>query len=97
VSRKNRPPLPEGWIYSKDGKPLSPLDQLGNVVDGICQDPLFRLDFDVEEEKRVLKPGEAKEILAGAVDKWEKEKGRNAEKVLKERQKAKKRPPSRVN
>lgn len=34
----NRPPLPEGYIYDKHGKPISPREQLANVINGMVFD-----------------------------------------------------------
>jgi hypothetical protein len=58
----NRPPLPEGHIYSKDGKPLSPLEQLSNLCDAICDDELF--DKVCEEEWKGLSAEERTRHLA---------------------------------
>ena len=42
----NRPPLPKGYVYDRDGKPLSPLDQLANVIDAVFFDsPDSNKDF----------------------------------------------------
>jgi hypothetical protein len=55
---ENHPARPKGYRYSKDGKLLSPLEQLANVYDALCGDELFdealRQGMSAEERQEFL-------------------------------------------
>jgi len=82
----HRSPLPKGYIYSKDGEPLSPLEQFGNLCDAICDDRDF--DRSVEEEWNELSEAERDRRL-GEVQRFQEKL-----QLWVERLQAKQRPPS---
>jgi len=71
VSRKKRPaarrpPHPKGLVYFlKDGRLISPLEQLENLLDGLWDDEL--LGTEVEIDERCVE--EAREVVQAAINK----------------------------